>query len=405
MDGKPLDEAVDGLFSSLPALFPYKALIYEITSGVIRWKLYLDWVLSHFAKRAPDREVRILVWMTLYQVFFMRKAAYHVVAEAVDYAKKEKGKRVANFVNAVVRRSIRERTDLPMPLDPLSRLSVEQSFPRWLVARWLARFGPDRTRDLLSLQNLSPEFSLRIDNRRISREAVEARLNRLGIGTRAGRLLPETLCVDRVGPLVGDELLTNHLVHIQDEASQMAAMALSPSALDRILDACAGKGTKTDQIRELWPEVRIVAMDLEKRGLLESIGASYLVQGDATKNPFKKEVFDSILLDAPCSSLGIVRKHPEIRWRRKEADIARHGVQQREMIEALSQNLKSGGRLVYSVCSFEPEETIDVVEGVQKTLILVLEHPPHPFPDAPYFLSLPHETGADGFFIACLRKP
>jgi len=146
-------------------------------------------------------------------------------------------------------------------------------------------------------------------------------------------------------------------------------------------------------------------MDLQKRGLLESKGASYLVQGDATKNPFKKEVFDSILLDAPCSSLGIVRKHPEIRWRRKEADIARHGVQQREMIEALSQNLKSGGRLVYSVCSFEPEETIDVVEGVQKTLILALEHPPHPFPDVPYFLSLPHETGADGFFIACLRKP
>jgi len=405
VDGKPLDDTVDEHFSSMPALERHKPLIYEITSGVIRRKLYLDWVISHFVKRSIDGEVRLLLWMTLYQVFFMRKAAYHVVGEAVDYAKREKGQHVANFVNAVLRRSIRERTDLPMPVDPLIRLSIEQSFPQWLVRRWLDRFGQERAGDLLDLLNRTPEFALRIDSRRISPEAVEAHLARLGLKTHSGAFLESAIYVDRIGPLLTDDLLGTHLVHIQDEASQLAAIALAPLPHERTLDACAGRGTKTDQMAEGNPEVRIVAMDLERRKLLSIRGAQSLVQGDAKKNPFKNEVFDSILLDAPCSSLGIIRKHPEIKWRRREEDITRYGAAQREMIEALSQNLKSGGRLVYSVCSFEPEETVHVVEEVAARGALVPENPLPGLLDAPYFLSPPHVTGMDGFFIACLRKP
>ncbi len=389
----------------MPGLSPHKPLIYEITSGVIRRKLYLDWILSHFAKRTLHKDVRFLLWMTLYQVFFMRKAVYHVVDEAVDYVKREKGQGVANFVNAVIRRSVRERTNLAMPADSLSRMSIEQSFPRWLVSRWHTRFGADQTRELLNVLNRSPEFALRIDTRRASPEAVAAKLASLGIETRGGRLLKTALYVDRIGPLLADDLLSAHLVHIQDETSQLAAMALAPSAHDLILDACAGQGTKTDQMAEANPKVRIVAMDFEGKKLLSIRGAGYLVQGDAVKNPFKKEAFDSILLDAPCSSLGIIRKHPEIRWRRKEEDIIRHGALQREMIEALSQNLKSGGHLVYSVCSFEPEETTDVVEGFRKAGTLVAENPLPTLLDTSYFLSLPHVTGMDGFFIAKLRKP
>src|SRR5208283_407293 len=151
--------------------------------------------------------------------------------------------------------------------------------------------------------NRSPEFALRIDTRRTSAEAVEAKLSSLGIKTRGGRLLKTALYVDRVGPLLADDLLSAHLVHIQDETSQLAALALTPTPDDLILDACAGQGTKTDQMAEARPLARIVAMDLERKKLLSIRGTGYLVQGDAVKNPFKKEVFDSILLDAPCSSL------------------------------------------------------------------------------------------------------
>ena len=348
--------------------------------------------------------MRYLLWMTLYQVFFMHKAIYHVVDEAVEYAKQAKGQGTANFVNAVLRRSIREREGLALPIDPVARLSIQYSFPLWLVRRWHGRFGLEHVTALLDLLNRSPEFGLRVDVGRITGAAVKQRLACLGIDARDGRYVEGALCVDRIGPLLTDALFTTHLVRVQDETSQMAVLALAPSPGNLILDACAGQGTKTGQIRETSPGARIVAMDLDGEKL-RTIGATaWLTQADATKNPFKKGRFDSILLDAPCSALGVVRKHPEIRWRRREGDIVRHGAMQREMVRALSGSLKPGGRLVYSVCSFEPEETLDVVNEFVEEGSLVLEKSLPAAADTPWFLSLPHVTGMDGFFIARLRK-
>ena len=127
-EGALLDETIDRHFSSASVPQAFKPLIYEIAAGVVRWKLYLDWVLSHLVKEGMKKEVRHLLWMSLYQAFFMKKAVYHVVNEAVDYAKEERGQRTASFVNAVLRRAIRERYELRMPIDPVSRLSITQ-FP------------------------------------------------------------------------------------------------------------------------------------------------------------------------------------------------------------------------------------------------------------------------------------
>ena len=140
---------------------------------MVRWKLYLDWVLSHLVKEGLKKDVRHLLWMSLYQVFFMKKAVYHVVNETVDYAKKEKGQGTANFVNAVLRRAIREKDELPMPADPVSRLSISAQFPlvaRPKMVRQVRRKGAE---DLLDLLNKSPEFTLRIDARKITREEAD----------------------------------------------------------------------------------------------------------------------------------------------------------------------------------------------------------------------------------------
>ena len=403
-EGRRLDETIDRHFSSPGAPGPYKPVIHEIASGVIRWKLSLDWLLSHFVKEGLKKDVRYLLWMSLYQIFFMKKAAFHVVGETVEYAKKEKGQRVANFVNAVLRRSIREKDRLPLPSDPLVRLSIEHSFPPWLVRRWYGRFGEEGLTALLRVLNRTPEFTLRVDSGRTSREEVMRRLADRGVKAGKGRFLDRALSVDRLGPLLDDELFKGRVVHVQDEASQMAGLAVAPSGSDLILDACAGQGTKTEQIKEEWPGARVVAMDLEGKKLLSIRAAAFLVGGDALKNPFKRGCFDSILLDAPCSSLGIIRKHPEIKWRRRERDVAVFGGAQREMIKSLGENLRRGGHLVYSVCSFEPEETTGVVEQVVGEGLFVREKPlPALFPDED-FLSVPHLSGMDGFFIARLRK-
>lgn len=403
-EGRLLDETIDRHFSSSAVPSSHKPLVYEIVSGVIRWRLYLDWILSHFAKEGIKRDVRHLLWMGLYQTLFMKKAAYHVVNETVDYAKTEKGQGVANFVNAVLRRAIREKDDLAMPRDPVERLSVEFSFPSWLAARWYRRFGEEAARDLLALQNKSPAFSLRINAKKITREEVVRRLAGQGIKAGKGRFLEPALSIDRVGPLIGSDLLTNRFVYVQDEASQMAGLAVRPPPGGLVLDACAGQGTKTDQIREEWPEARVVAMDRDARKLRDVRGTTCLVQGDALKNPFKEGLFDSILLDAPCSSLGIMRKHPEIKWRRTEPDISTFGEAQAEMIRSLREGLREGGHLIYSVCSFEPEETTGVMEKVTREGLFAPEPPLPMLSKDVYFLSLPHVSGMDGFFIARLRK-
>jgi 16S rRNA (cytosine967-C5)-methyltransferase len=342
--------------------------------------------------------------MSLYQVLFMRKGAHHVVSEAVDFAKELRGQASANFVNAILRRAIREKDSLILPADLLSRLAIEYSFPHWLIHRWQQRFGIDGVRALLGIFNEPPDFTLRVDLSRISRQAVADDLNKLGIETRDGQYLSTALSVDKIGPVLESSLFTDHLIHVQDETSQMAGHALSLLNPRMVLDACAGQGTKTDQIRQLMPDAEIVAMDLDGRKLSRIQGANYIIKGDVLKGPFAERTFDSILLDAPCSSLGIVRKHPEIRWRRNEKDLSRYGRIQKNMIRSLLAHVKKGGSLIYSVCSFEPEETIDVIESVTKDGFFVIEPPLSDILKDKYFLSIPHKTGMDGFFIARLTK-
>ena len=403
-EGGLLDEAIDRRFSSAAPLASYKPLIYEIASGVIRWKLYLDWVLSRLAREGVKKDVRRLLWMGLYQIFFMKKGAYHVVNETVEYAKAEKGPGVANFVNAVLRRAIREKEGMVLPADPAARLSIAYSFPEWLAARWIGRFGTDAGRDLLATLNKSPSFALRVNPGKVTRDEAISMIAGLGLKVEKSRLLPLALCVDRLGPLVASRLLDDRLVYVQDEASQLAGLAVAPGPGDLVLDACAGQGTKTEQIREAWPETRVAAMDIDG-GKLRSIAATACrVRGDILRNPFKKGGFDSILVDAPCSSLGIIRKHPEIKWRRAESDIAAFGAVQAEMLRSAHGLLKEGGRLVYSVCSFEPEETTDVMEKLTGEGLFTPEPPLPGIGGDRYFISLPHVTGMDGFFIARLKK-
>ncbi len=410
------------------------------------------------------------MWVSLYQISFMKKGAYHIVNESVGYAKDEHGAYIGNFVNAVLRNFIREtetvnhrplpdiyRTEnLPGSILPeagqyqassikhqvssikhqvssikhqvssikhqvssikhqvssikhqVSNLSILYSFPEWLVRKWFKRFGYDETIKLLAVLNKSPEFGIRVNLNRISMDEVTRCLEDKGVRIRKGRFLESALYVDRLTPVLKDELFKKGFIHIQDEASQLAG--LSTSALvekgDIVLDACAGSGTKTEQLKDGIAGEAIVAMDIEIKRLKLTASEIKRVKGDAANSPFKDGVFDVILLDAPCSSFGIISKHPEIKWRRMEKDIAAFGNYQFNLLKSLWRKLKKGGCLVYSVCSFEPEETVNVVERFRKEESFMLENPlPFLFnKNMEYYLSFPHETAMDGFFIARLRK-
>jgi 16S rRNA (cytosine967-C5)-methyltransferase len=399
-EGSFLDETIDNYFSNHNLSDKEKGLIYQITSGVIRWKGYLDWVLSSYAHHEIKKDLRYLLWTGLYQIAFMKKADYHVVNEIVDYVKKEKGKAPANFVNAILRRYLRENgVKKGIPEEAL-----KHSFPEWLVKRWQDRFGKADTEELLLSLNENPQFSVRVNLDQISLSDAISRLHEEGIKTKEGLLSESALSVQKLGPVLKSRLFSEGLISIQDEMSQLVGLAIGTQKGTRILDACAGLGTKTHQIRELCPDATLVSMDNEIKRLKSITNTGLTVLGDAIQNPFKRGIFDTILVDAPCSSLGILRKHPEIKWRRRQRDIISFGNFQFALLKALWDNLARGGHMIYSVCSFEPDETVAVIEKFKKEKQFILVNPLPFLFNKEYFLSLPHETGADGFFIAKMKK-
>jgi 16S rRNA (cytosine967-C5)-methyltransferase len=342
--------------------------------------------------------------MTLYQLAFMKKAPYHVVKEAVEFAKSIKDERAGNFVNAVLRGFLRDRDSLTFPADPIERTSIEHSFPAWMARRWLARFGEAATVKLLETMNRSPCFSLRIRRNDMSAGEVGERLREDGIASSPGRYLTGALSVARVSRVLNHELFHAGLLTIQDEASQLSVRALNPQAGDRILDACAGLGTKTVQLGDEHPDVTLISMDVEQSKLRRLAVPASRIVGDARRSPFRDDAFDGALVDAPCTSLGIIGKHPEIKWRRNEEDIQKFARLQLGILKGLWPAVRTGGVVVYSVCSFEPEETTGVINDLAKEVRFALENPLPFLFNKEYFLSLPHETGMDGFFIARLRK-
>jgi len=359
------------------------------------------------------KPVRYLIWATFYQVTFMNKAAHDVVKESVDYAKVEHGIHTAGFVNAVLRRFLRdmEKEGIHLPgvkttdvMLPQHEIAAVHSMPQWLVQRWTKRFGPTNAEKLCRTLNTPPEFALRINNNLISTDEAIRRLENLDIEVKPGRFLESALHVSRLAPLVKNNLLSDKMIAIQDEASQLAVYALQLEPGSLTLDACTGLGTKTSHIMDLARGILLIASDNSMTRLIHTDRRASLVQGDVVNAPFKDETFDAILLDAPCSSLGIIRKHPEIKWRRHEKDIIDFSNQQYAMLKSIWDKLKVGGHLVYSVCSFEPEETVNIIERFKGDRKFALENPLPFLFNKEYFLSLPFETGMDGFFITRLRK-
>ena len=366
----------------------------------MRWRGYLEFILSRYTTKPVDRDIRYLLWMTLYQVGFMKKAHYHVIKEAVDYAKDEKGQFVAGFVNAILRRFTNDRELQNLPPGEIAR----HTFPEWLIERWTRRFGEEGADRLFAALNNEPHFTLRVNTLSTTVDEAIRGLSAGGIAAQPGRLSPSALVVERLAPVLASALFQEGILSVQGEVSQLAGMAVKAAGGTVILDACAGSATMTKQISELCPDIRVISMDNDRRRLRLSSLTRNVVCADALRAPFKAGTFDTILVDAPCSSLGIIRKHPEIKWRRKEEDISRFGSLQLSLLQSLWDLLSEGGRMVYSVCSFEPEETTDVIHNLSKEKKFVLENPLPFLFNKDYFLSLPHETEMDGFFIARIRK-
>jgi 16S rRNA (cytosine967-C5)-methyltransferase len=400
------------------------ALATELVFGTLRWQRYLDWILGpHSRRRLPtlDPRVRVLLRLTAYQLTFLdRIPAFAAVNDAVSLARGAPG--TGEYVNAVLRafarRGAAEREPAP-PRDPLEALATRCSFPTWLAARWLARYGAEEAEALMRALNARPPLTVRANTLRASREALATRLREEAHAqVRATVLAPEGLVVEGGGDPGQWGAFTAGACVLQDEASMLVARLLEPAPGATIADVCAAPGTKTTHLAQLMENRgRVLAFDphparlarVDEAAARLGVTIAETVEGavDALA-PRWAAACDGVLVDAPCSNLGVLRRNPEVKWRRQAADLAAAGQRQAAILTAAAGLVRPGGRLVYATCSLEPEENDDVVRAFLALHPAFAVEPPAAFPVAPdahgFVRCLPHRHGTDGFTAIRLRR-
>jgi 16S rRNA (cytosine967-C5)-methyltransferase len=403
-----------------------RRLVYELVLGVLRWRGELDYIINVTTERAAEKldlAVRASLWLGLYQLRHLGRVPQHAaVSESVMLVKNSRHWRAAPLVNAALRAATRDDFEIPdeRVRDPLNRMSIALSHPRWLLARWAAAFGDEETRALALADNEHPPVAFRVNPLRApSLGRVLEELGGAGVEVRESAVAPGGYVV--VSGALSPSLrpVKQGWVHLQDEASQLVAALVAARAGDRVLDIGAAPGGKTTQMAAaMGNSGTIVAVDLHPARLatLRETAARLAarcvrpVAADATRDlPLAAgETFDRVLIDAPCSGTGTLRRHPEIKWRLKDYDVARFPGLQRELLERGAARLRPGGRLVYSTCSLEPEEDEAVVRGfLEAHPDFATERPdaPAPFLTGEGFLrTFPHRDGSDGFFAAVLAR-
>jgi 16S rRNA (cytosine967-C5)-methyltransferase len=400
------------------------ALATELVFGTLRWQRYLDWILAPHSRRrlaALDPRVRVLLRLTAYQLAFLERIpAFAAVNDAVTLARGAPG--VAEYVNAVLRafarRGAAER-EPALPRDPLEALATRCSFPTWLAARWLGRYGAGEAEALMCALNARPPLTVRANTLRTTREALAARLREEnGIEARPTPLAPEGLIVEGGGDPGRWRALVEGVCVPQDEASMLVARLLEPAAGTTIADVCAAPGTKTTHLAQLMDNRgRLLAIDPQAARLAHvgeaaarlGVTIAETVEGSVEAlAPRWAGACDGVLVDAPCSNLGVLRRNPEVKWRRQPADLATASARQRGILDAAAGLVRPGGRLVYATCSLEPEENDEVARDFLATHPAFAVEPPAACPIAPdaagFVRCLPHRHGTDGFTAIRFRR-
>ena len=415
-----------------------RALAGEIAIGVQRRRAAIDHLLAQAASRALPAITPValdLLRAAAYQLLYLdRVPAHAVVADTVELAREAGARRAAGFVNAVLRVLADRRRPFALPAAPptapvdagsvrdrraaLDYLAITLSHPRWLVERWLDRHGLEAAATWARFNNRPAPVTLRVNTARNTAAELRATLDACGVRTAETRLAPHGLVVTQ-GDLLSAPVAEG-LFLVQEEASQLVVELARPAEGARVLDLCAAPGGKTVGLAGCaGPGGFVVAADLRPRrvallaSLLARAGSQRIaiVRLDATAPLPFRAVFDHVLVDAPCSGLGTLRRHPDIRWRRAPDDLAAFAKTQLDMLRRAAEAVRPGGRLIYATCSSEPEENEQVVARFLDDHPRFVPAVPDTAPAVTHVLdrnghlrTLPFRDGVDAFFAAVLAR-
>ena len=399
-----------------------QALATRLVYGTLAWQLRLDTCLGALTTRPlarVDPPVRVALRLGLFQQLFLDRIPMHA---AVQTSVALAPPRARGFVNAVLRRAARlGRSELLAPIDeadPALRLALEWSHPPWLVGQWLAEMGEAETRALLAANANPPRTAIRVNCSRTTRTDLQTELRRVGIESDPSPWLSDALIVrSGAGRLRTTPAWYEGRFAFQSEASQLVARLLAPQPTWRVLDACAAPGGKSTLLASSMGDTGLVmALDprlggarrIAREAARLGTAAVRIIIGDARRPPIAAPV-DAILVDAPCTGLGTLRRHPELRWRRGPQDSARLAELQRQILEGVAPLVRPGGVLAYAVCTLSRMENEAVVEAFLAREPRFELEPAAAFVPAAlvdrsgYLRTLPHRHGLDGFFAARLR--
>jgi 16S rRNA (cytosine967-C5)-methyltransferase len=392
-----------------------RALLQQLCYGTLRSYHRMQGILRQLLKKplkSKDADIESLLLCGLYQLLEMRTPDHATLSSSVEACRALKKPWATGLVNGVLRRCTREQEQL---LEALGEPEAA-SHPHWLY-QLVRQHWPGQSEDIFLANNLAPPMTLRINQQRLSRADFIKELAGQGIEASPGGMVETAVRLSK--PVDVDQLpgFTEGQVSVQDEAAQLAAVLLAPEAGDVVLDACSAPGGKSCHLLELQPAIaELLAMDNDPARLqrvaenLQRLQLeANLLQGDACKPgpAIAGRLFDRILLDAPCSGTGVIRRHPDIKLLRRASDIARLAATQLAMLHALWPLLRPGGTLLYVTCSILPEENAQVVRQF-------LAQNPNAVCDAlegawgvdcdPGKQVLPTTVGADGLYYARLLK-
>jgi len=406
---------------------PDRALATELVYGVLRWRGMLDWLLQPFLDRplaTLDAGVRHLVRLGAYQLACLARVPDFAAVDAtVSLAHEVGAARAAGYVNAVLRRVAAgpRRPGLDPAADPLTYWSGPGSHPIWMAERWLRRLGPGEAGALMTANNRVPSLSVMTNRVKADVGETERILRKAVPDVAPGRYVAGSFACRGAGSPRALPGFAEGWLFPMDEAGALPVLALDLARGHHVLDACAGGGGKSALIAAAVGEsgevvaldrsaraIRRLATATERLGLASVHGRIYDARGaaDAWSGRFPR-----VLLDAPCTGLGTLRRRPEIKWRRRPEDLPRAAALQAELLAGVAGTVAPGGLLVYSTCSLEPEETDEVIDTfLQRHSAFALEAPgpvlqtfADPATDG-FLRAWPHRHDTDGFFVARLRR-
>ena len=402
-----------------------KNFMTELVYGTLQHEQLLNFYVTPFFNGKVKAWVRILIQMTLYQMLFLDSVPEHAaISEAVKIAKKRGGQFNGKLVNAI----LREMTRTPLPSldtikDEAERLAVETSHPLWLIKLWSKQFGWEKTIQMARANNERVNVTIRVNGVRGTREELKKKLESEGITCEYGNLSEDALVILK-GNVIKTKAFEQGWFYVQDESSMLVARALKPKHHSKVLDTCSAPGGKTTHVAELMRQtgtvyahdvyehkIKLIEDNVKRLGLTNVVAT---LQDATTLNErYESDSFDAVLVDAPCSGLGILRRHPEVKITKQPSDLDEIMMIQKKILNTVAPLVKVGGTLVYSTCTVNRKENDKMVEQflaqhpeyeLDPTLVNRLPEVLHEQTKNGMVQLFPGDYQTDGLFIACLKR-